>query len=162
GPIGHGGTAGAGRGDLLRGVSVRAAAGRRPAIPVRADAGRPRPQEHRAGPGDGQGDRLRAAVAGAGGAAARPAGRLRHRLHERCARAVALTASEVRTSAERLRNRVLRPSRPNKRPPTVYDSFMLKSHDFLKANVGFQEHGPKKYWSFSPGSAWLAMTDTCS
>src|SRR5438105_6853886 len=43
-----------------------------------------------------------------------------------------------------------------------YDAFMLRFHDFLKANDEFQERGPKRFWSFPPGSAWLAFTDTAS
>jgi hypothetical protein len=39
---------------------------------------------------------------------------------------------------------------------------MLRFHDFLKANDDFQERGPKRLWTFPPGSAWLAITDTCS
>src|SRR5262249_11766099 len=43
-----------------------------------------------------------------------------------------------------------------------YDAFMLRFHDFLKAHHDFQEHGPKRFWSFQPGSAWLVFTDTAS
>jgi hypothetical protein len=43
-----------------------------------------------------------------------------------------------------------------------YDAFMLRFHDYLKANEEFQERGPKRIWTFAPGSVWLAMTDTCS
>jgi hypothetical protein len=43
-----------------------------------------------------------------------------------------------------------------------YDAFMLRFHDFLKANDEFQERGPKRLWTFPPFSVWLAMTDTCS
>jgi 3-deoxy-D-manno-oct-2-ulosonic acid (Kdo) hydroxylase len=43
-----------------------------------------------------------------------------------------------------------------------YDAFMLRFHDYLKANEEFQERGPKRLWTFPPGSVWLAMTDTCS
>jgi hypothetical protein len=39
---------------------------------------------------------------------------------------------------------------------------MLRLHDYLKANEEFQERGPKQFWKFPPGSAWLAITDTCS
>ncbi len=51
---------------------------------------------------------------------------------------------------------------PRKAKRSVYDEFMLRFHDFLKANEAFQERGPKKFWSFPPGSAWMCMTDTCS
>jgi hypothetical protein len=53
----------------------------------------------------------------------------------------------------------LRPGRPRR---TTYDQFMLRFHDYLKMNEDFQERGPKRLWSFPPGSVWLAMTDTCS
>ena len=55
--------------------------------------------------------------------------------------------------------RLFRPGRPTR---SAYDAFMLRLHDYLKANEDFQERGNKHYWKFPPGSAWLAMTDTCS
>jgi hypothetical protein len=54
---------------------------------------------------------------------------------------------------------LFRPGRPRR---TAYDQFMLRFHDYLKMNEDFQERGPKRLWSFPPGSAWVAMTDTCS
>jgi hypothetical protein len=54
---------------------------------------------------------------------------------------------------------LFRPGRPRRAP---YDAFMLRFHDYLKSSEEFQERGPKRLWTFSPGSAWLAMTDTCS
>jgi hypothetical protein len=54
---------------------------------------------------------------------------------------------------------VFRPGRPQR---SAYDAFMLRFHDFLKANDEFQERGPKRYWSFQPGSAWMCITDTTS
>jgi hypothetical protein len=39
---------------------------------------------------------------------------------------------------------------------------MLRFHDFLKKNNEFQQHGPKRLWTFEPGSAWLVITDTAS
>ncbi len=62
----------------------------------------------------------------------------------------------------RMRDGVLRLFRPGKPSRSVYDAFMLRLHDYLKANEDFQERGPKHFWKFPPGSAWLAMTDTCS
>ncbi len=53
-------------------------------------------------------------------------------------------------------SRIFRPKR------TEYDAFMLRLHDFLKANDDFQARTPKRLWSFAPGSAWVAMTDACS
>lgn len=43
-----------------------------------------------------------------------------------------------------------------------YDEFMLRFHDFLKANDDFQENCGKRYWNFEPGCAWMAITDTAS
>jgi hypothetical protein len=57
---------------------------------------------------------------------------------------------------------VLRLCRPRRPQRSAYDAFMLRFHDFLKANDEFQERGPKRYWSFAPGSAWLCLTDTAS
>jgi hypothetical protein len=60
-----------------------------------------------------------------------------------------------------LRERVLRVFRLT-RHRSSYDAFMLRLHDFLKANDDFQHRCPKKLWHFPPGSAWLAITDTAS
>jgi hypothetical protein len=54
---------------------------------------------------------------------------------------------------------LFRPGRPRR---SVYDAFMLRFHNFLKTNHHFQEHGPKRFWHFQPGSAWLVLTDTAS
>ena len=62
----------------------------------------------------------------------------------------------------RLQDGVLRLFRPGRPPRSAYDAFMLRLHDYLKADEDFQERGPKHYWKFPPGSAWLAITDTCS
>jgi hypothetical protein len=62
----------------------------------------------------------------------------------------------------RLGDEVLKLFVPNRRRRTPYDSFMLRLHDFLKKNDDFQEHGPKRFWQFQPGSAWLVITDTAS
>jgi hypothetical protein len=51
---------------------------------------------------------------------------------------------------------------PTARRRTVCDAFMLRFHDYLKANDEFQERAAKKLWTFPPGSAWVAMTDACS
>jgi hypothetical protein len=47
-------------------------------------------------------------------------------------------------------------------PVSVYDHFMRRFHDFLKRNEAFQERCRKRFWTFPPGSAWLAFTDTVS
>jgi hypothetical protein len=52
--------------------------------------------------------------------------------------------------------------RPGRRRRSAYDSFMLRFHNFLKANEEFQEHCPKLYWNFEPGATWLAITDTAT
>jgi len=62
----------------------------------------------------------------------------------------------------RLRDRVLGLFQPSRRRRSAYDSFMLRMHNFLKWNDDFQQTTPKRYWSFQPGSAWLAITDTAS
>ncbi len=62
----------------------------------------------------------------------------------------------------RLHQGVLGLFRPGRRRRTAYDSFMLRFHDFLKANDAFQEHGPKRFWNFQPGCAWMCFTDTAS
>jgi 3-deoxy-D-manno-oct-2-ulosonic acid (Kdo) hydroxylase len=54
---------------------------------------------------------------------------------------------------------VLRIARPGWRGRTAYDVFMLRFHDFLKANEAFQEKCRKRCWAFPPGSAWLVFTD---
>jgi hypothetical protein len=51
---------------------------------------------------------------------------------------------------------------PARRRRSEYDRFMLRFHDYLKANREFQATGPKREWSFPPGSAWLAFTDSAS
>ena len=51
---------------------------------------------------------------------------------------------------------------PGRQQRSIYDSFMLRFHNFLKMHDVFQERGPKRYHTFLPGSAWLAMTDTTS
>ena len=42
------------------------------------------------------------------------------------------------------------------------DRFMLRLHDYLKADHEFQRQGSRRLWYFPPGSAWLAMTDGCT
>src|SRR5262249_52480283 len=52
--------------------------------------------------------------------------------------------------------------RPGRAQRSPYDAFMLRFHNWLKANDDFQKHTPKHVWHFGPGSAWLAITDTAS
>ncbi len=60
-----------------------------------------------------------------------------------------------------LREHVLRVFRLA-RHRSPYDAFMLRLHDFLKANDDFQQRCAKRLWHFPPGSAWLVITDTAS
>lgn len=43
-----------------------------------------------------------------------------------------------------------------------YDQFMLRFHNFLKENRGFQETCAKQRWEFPPGSTWMGVTDRVS
>jgi len=40
-----------------------------------------------------------------------------------------------------------------------YDEFMLRFHDFLKANREFQATCQKQLWEFPPNSTWIVFTD---
>lgn len=62
----------------------------------------------------------------------------------------------------RLRARFVELFQSARRQRTDYDRFMLRFHDFLKASDEVQERGPKRYWTFAPGSAWLLFSDTLS
>jgi 3-deoxy-D-manno-oct-2-ulosonic acid (Kdo) hydroxylase len=44
-----------------------------------------------------------------------------------------------------------------KRSP--YDDFMMRFHNFLKENAGFQAECSKQYLQFPPGSSWMVYTD---
>src|SRR5207245_630655 len=84
------------------------------------------------------------------------------RLLERYGREVGLPARTGLGLRRRLTDSVLRLFNPHRPPNSVYDDFMLRFHDFLKGNDTFQEHCPKRYWTFPPGSAWIVFTDTVS
>ncbi|HLH36632.1 MAG TPA: Kdo hydroxylase family protein [Alloacidobacterium sp.] len=43
---------------------------------------------------------------------------------------------------------------------TAYDDFMMRFHNFLKENTGFQANCPKYAFNFPPGSSWMVYTDT--
>jgi 3-deoxy-D-manno-oct-2-ulosonic acid (Kdo) hydroxylase len=45
-----------------------------------------------------------------------------------------------------------------KRSP--YDDFMMRFHNFLKENPGFQANCPKYSFNFPPGTSWMVYTDT--
>ena len=47
-----------------------------------------------------------------------------------------------------------------KRSP--YDDFMMRFHNYLKENSGFQKKCPKQHWEFPPGSSWIVYTDMVS
>jgi hypothetical protein len=62
----------------------------------------------------------------------------------------------------RLREGVLGLFHPARRARSPYDSFMLRLHNYMKANDDYQRDTPKRLWHFAPGSAWLVITDTAS
>jgi hypothetical protein len=73
------------------------------------------------------------------------------------------TRSSVwRSLGQAVRRSLTRVVRPGRAVRGDYDEFMLRLHNHLKSNDEFQERGPKKFWTFGPGSAWLAFTDSCS
>jgi hypothetical protein len=84
------------------------------------------------------------------------------KLLERYGKACGLPGRHAAGWLRQVGNGVRNLFRPSIRRRTVCDSFMLRFHDFLKANDEFQERAPKRLWSFPPGSAWVAMTDACS
>jgi hypothetical protein len=84
------------------------------------------------------------------------------RLLERYGEAAGLPGRQGIDWVRRVQDGVLRLFRPGRPTRSHYDAFMLRLHDHLKASEEFQERGPKQFWKFPPGSAWLAMTDTCS
>jgi hypothetical protein len=83
-------------------------------------------------------------------------------LLERYGKEAGLPADRPPTLAQRLGARLLRLVRPGWRGRCAYDAFMLRFHNYLKANADFQQHGVRRHWHFAPGSAWLAFTDTAS
>lgn len=44
-------------------------------------------------------------------------------------------------------------------PRSGYDRFMLRFHEYLKRNEGFQKNTPKYSFNFPPGATWLTFTD---
>jgi hypothetical protein len=83
------------------------------------------------------------------------------RLLERFGTQAGLPARAPGIWPRRLGERMLSLFRPG-RPRSEYDAFMLRFHNFLKANDDFQEKGPKRFWRFPSGACWLANTDTAS
>jgi hypothetical protein len=84
------------------------------------------------------------------------------RLLERYGAAAGLPGRQGPGWMQRVHDGMLRLFRPGRPRRSAYDAFMLRLHDHLKANEDFQERGTKHFWKFAPGSAWLAITDTCS
>jgi hypothetical protein len=83
-------------------------------------------------------------------------------LLERFGKSAGLPSVPVLGMLPQLRRGLFRLFDPKRRKRTVYDQFMLRFHDYLKRNETFQESGPKRFWSFPPGSAWLVFTDFVS
>jgi hypothetical protein len=84
------------------------------------------------------------------------------KLLERFGGEVGLPGTKTSSWGQAWPQRLLRIFVPGSKNRSVYDAFMLRFHDFMKANDEFQERGPKRFWTFAPGSAWLAMTDVTS
>jgi hypothetical protein len=63
---------------------------------------------------------------------------------------------------DRLREGALSLFQPVRRRRSAYDAFMLRLHNFLKANADYQKNCPKRVWQFPPGSAWMVLTDTAT
>ena len=84
------------------------------------------------------------------------------KLLERYGRQVGLPGSHPSRWTRRLREGMLGIFRPNRSPRSDYDDFMLRFHNFLKANEEFQERCRKRFWKFPPSSAWMVITDTAT
>jgi hypothetical protein len=84
------------------------------------------------------------------------------KLLSRYGREVGLPSSAGLGLWRRVRQGMLRLAHPKRPTRSPYDEFMLRFHDFLKANDEFQDNCPKTYWKFAPGSAWMVFTDTAS
>jgi hypothetical protein len=84
------------------------------------------------------------------------------RLLERYGEEAGLPGRQGADWFRQLRRELVQIFRPGQPRRSVYDAFMLRLHDYLKANDDFQERTPKRFWAFEPGSAWVAFTDVCS
>jgi hypothetical protein len=84
------------------------------------------------------------------------------KLLERYGQAAGLPGRRGLGWVEHVQQRMIGLFRPGRHRRSAYDSFMLRFHDFLKANDHFQERGKKQFWSFPPNSVWLTFTDTTS
>ncbi|MFO0808002.1 MAG: Kdo hydroxylase family protein [Gemmataceae bacterium] len=72
------------------------------------------------------------------------------------------TAAGLPDGSIPIKSRLLSLFRPGKPRRSPYDEFMLRFHDWLKASPQVQIQDPRTIWRFAPGTAWMAMTDTCS
>jgi hypothetical protein len=84
------------------------------------------------------------------------------KLLERYGEAAGLPGRQRADWFRQLRRGLVQVFRPGQPRRSVYDAFMLRLHDYLKADDDFQERTPKRFWGFAPGSAWVAFTDVCS
>jgi hypothetical protein len=84
------------------------------------------------------------------------------RLLQRYGREAGLPDGRHEPLLSRLRNSLARLLRPGKARRSAYDAFMLRFHNYIKANADFQKNCVKQQWAFQPGCAWLAITDTAS
>jgi 3-deoxy-D-manno-oct-2-ulosonic acid (Kdo) hydroxylase len=84
------------------------------------------------------------------------------RLLERFGETVGLPAHEQSSWTWQVRQGVMQLLDSRQRGRTATDDFRLRLATFLKANDHFQEKGPKRFWHFAQGSAWLVMTDGLS
>jgi hypothetical protein len=75
---------------------------------------------------------------------------------------VGLPSGQGLSWAQLVQRNLLGLFQPGRRRRSMYDAFMLRFHNYMKANESFQEHCPKRFWHFQPGSAWLVLTDTTS
>jgi hypothetical protein len=80
----------------------------------------------------------------------------------RFGREVGLPTGERPNLGHRLREAVLGLFQPARRRRSAYDAFMLRLHNFLKANAAYQATCAKREWHFAPGSAWMVITDTAT
>jgi hypothetical protein len=80
----------------------------------------------------------------------------------RYGRKVGLPEGRPEPLVQRFREGLLRLVRPGRARRSAYDVFMLRFHNFLKANEDFQKNSPKQHWEFQPGAAWMVLADTAS
>jgi hypothetical protein len=84
------------------------------------------------------------------------------KLLERYGRQAGLPGDQGPTFFQRVGDGLMQVFRPGKPSRSAYDAFMLRFHNFMKANEDFQENCTKRFWHFPPNSAWMVMTDTAS